>query len=506
MDGKKLYNIYLFYICDKYIEVKKKFENTLSCSKVGWIFTSAVIVILCLPLLFMDGMFMDAMLYTSVAHNLSKGIGTFWFPQFSTHNVGGLSSFHEHPPLGFGIQAVFFKIFGSSRYVERFYVLFTLILSAYGIHLVWNSVVRNFFPALEKISCLPAVFWVFMPLTFWSFSNNMLENTLTVFTLLAVYFYIQSFRSSTHKWIFLILATSATSAAFLTKGFPGLFPLSVAFWYFIFFERHSWKKFLVYYIYIFIILIFYIAALYFYDPARKALSIYLFKRVFYRILSLPTTDSWWFTAYRLFLELIPPILLALILYFFLRKKYSFRMEKKLISVFLFFLSVGVSASFPLMFTLVQKGFYMVPSFPYFAMAMGVVVGNPIINFMNELRNPTLRIIQNASLILLGTGLLITLLLSGQYKRDKELLEDVYALTKYLPNHSVIGISDAHWNEWSLQCYLARFGHISVESGFAKKYFLHFKEDTIPIPSEFRPINLPLHKFVLYEKINFAKGK
>lgn len=89
---------------------------------------------------------------------------------------------------------------------------------------------------------------------------------------------------------------------------------------------------------------------------------------------------------------------------------------------------------------------MVPSFPYFAMAISVLAGNPLISFMNELSNHTLRILRNASLILLGTGLSITFLLSGQYKRDKELLEDVYILTKYFPKNSLISVFDAHWNE------------------------------------------------------------
>jgi hypothetical protein len=74
-----------------------------------WLITIGVIVLCTLPALVKDGMFMDAMLYTSVAHNLSQGIGTFWFPQFSYDNMAGLTSFHEQPPLGFGIQACFFK-------------------------------------------------------------------------------------------------------------------------------------------------------------------------------------------------------------------------------------------------------------------------------------------------------------------------------------------------------------------------------------------------------------
>lgn len=43
----------------------------------------------------------------------------------------------------------------------------------------------------------------------------------------------------------------------------------------------------------------------------------------------------------------------------------------------------------------------------------------------------------------------------------------------------------------------------LEGVFSSRYFLHFKEDTNPIPPEFRRINLSLHKFVLYEKKIFS---
>ena len=86
---------------------------------------------------------MDGMLYTSVAHNLGNGIGTFWFPQFSLHNLAGLNAFHEQPPLVFGIQAIFFKIFGDSMYVERVYTFITICITAFLINLLWKEIYKN---------------------------------------------------------------------------------------------------------------------------------------------------------------------------------------------------------------------------------------------------------------------------------------------------------------------------------------------------------------------------
>jgi len=124
-----------------------------------WFFSISVVFGLTLPVLIQDAMFQDAMLYSSVSHNLSQGIGTFWFPQYSKYNIAGLSSFHEHPPLLFGIQALFFKALGSSIYVERFYTFLMILFHIWLINLLWKVV----FPKTDvqrKLGWLPVLFWI----------------------------------------------------------------------------------------------------------------------------------------------------------------------------------------------------------------------------------------------------------------------------------------------------------------------------------------------------------
>ena len=108
-----------------------------------WIFAISVAFALTLPTLIKDGMFMDAMLYTSVSHNMSHGMGSFWFPYFDEHNVAGLTSFHEQPPLVFTIQSFFFRLFGDSRFVERFYVVFCMICNIILMSMLWKSIFKK---------------------------------------------------------------------------------------------------------------------------------------------------------------------------------------------------------------------------------------------------------------------------------------------------------------------------------------------------------------------------
>ncbi len=48
-----------------------------------------------------------------------------------------MSEFHEHPPLAMGLESIYFKLFGTSRFVEKFYSLTTCLLVVFGIMKLW---------------------------------------------------------------------------------------------------------------------------------------------------------------------------------------------------------------------------------------------------------------------------------------------------------------------------------------------------------------------------------
>ncbi|MEO0777779.1 MAG: hypothetical protein AAF146_14520, partial [Bacteroidota bacterium] len=121
--------------------------------------TLAVFIALLLPALLAEGMFMDGLLYTCVARNLGEGLGTFWQPYFSaTWSKWDVNSFHEHPPLAFGIQAVLYRLLGDSIYVERGYSLLCALASAGFLSAIW----RRLFSSLEEAELywLPILCWI----------------------------------------------------------------------------------------------------------------------------------------------------------------------------------------------------------------------------------------------------------------------------------------------------------------------------------------------------------
>ena len=150
-----------------------------------WLFTLATVFALTLPILVQDGMFQDGVLYSAVAHNLSLGYGSFWFPQYSALNIEGLPSFHEQPPLAFGIESLFFKILGDRLYVERFYTLLTMLLTVWILVKIWRLATIDAPANWQHLTWLPVLFWIMVPVCFWSYRNNMHENTLNIFAVLA---------------------------------------------------------------------------------------------------------------------------------------------------------------------------------------------------------------------------------------------------------------------------------------------------------------------------------
>ena len=126
----------------------------------------AIMIRLTVPILIQDGMFMDGVLYASISKNLANGFGSFWFPQLSLENISPQSAFHDHPPLGFWIESLFFRILGNSMYTERVYTFVTMVISGCLISFISKMMNKN------NTVWLTVILWILIPICFWSYANN----------------------------------------------------------------------------------------------------------------------------------------------------------------------------------------------------------------------------------------------------------------------------------------------------------------------------------------------
>ena len=468
------------------------------------ILTAAVFFAVILPVLIQDGMFMDGMLYTSVAHNLANGIGTFWEPIFSTTwQKNGVNTFHEHPPLVFGIQAIFFKLFGSSMYVERLYTLLMAVLTSFFIHKIWRLIL-GYNSAMQKMSWLPILLWISIPVCFWSYQNNMQENTMGLFSIIAVYFGIQFCKSNATKWISLLFCGIFIFLSTFSKGVPGLFPLAVMGIYWITHFNFSIAKMIISSIILLLIPISLFALFYFTnESAADGLSFYFNMRLMGRVEAAHTVDSRFYIVGRLLSELLGMLIFCGIIMIFRKfnnKKSNLTIDWKTAMCFVL---IGISGALPMMLTMVQKGFYLVPAFPYFAIGFSIIIAPTLLSYISKIDTTknNFKIFKAVAFILLIGTFVFTTTQIGKIKKDNILLEDVYKIGETIPSHSTIRIDKEMWTNWSLQTNLIRHFFISVDkSNIEHEYFLKQKSDATTELSNYEPIAINLNQYTLFKKV------
>jgi hypothetical protein len=463
-------------------------------------------MVLTVPVLIQDGMFIDGVLYSAVSHNLANGIGSFWFPSFSFNNMAGIhNSFHEQPPLIFGIQSLFYKLLGSSMYVERFYTVLMLFLNIWLIKKVWE-LIFTIETKLSEFSWLPVLLWITIPVCFWSFTHNMHENTVSVFTLSAIFFLIKAIQLQKANALVLnlILSSLFIFLASFSKGVPGLFPIAAPL-AFVVGKKISLKKAFALSAW----LLLSVAAVYglilFNHEARESLNNYVFLRLLKRIQDVPTTGNYLDTLFRLFFECLPMISIAILLKWRLKNRVLLSRENN--PVAFQFIIIGLMGVMPLMLTLVQKGFYMLPALPFIAIGFSVFIISEIQFLTHNLDGNALfkKVFSVFSALIFVLAIILSIFNVGKFSRNESLLKDIHTLGKLIPKHSVINCTYDLQRDWSLQTYLSRYYFISLDTNNPHSYYLADKTEFETFDStqfnDFDVLENRLNHFILLKKKN-----
>ncbi len=164
------------------------------------------------PFWLQEGMFMDGMIYASVAQNLAQGVGTFWAP---IYQPSAAAAYSEQLPLFTGMESLLFMLLGPTPWVERCFMALAWIAAAWGM----VALHRKWWPERSTESAIWVVaVWSSAPLIAWGMGNHVQEMWMAPFSLWAVV--AMSHRS--WAWLGGIL----TVATALFKGPQGLFPLA----------------------------------------------------------------------------------------------------------------------------------------------------------------------------------------------------------------------------------------------------------------------------------------
>jgi 4-amino-4-deoxy-L-arabinose transferase-like glycosyltransferase len=469
----------------------------IKIDKVFWVLTITTFLALLLPILVQDGMFLDGITYSAISNNLSNGIGGFWSPHYTKTLA---PHFHGHPPLVFGIQSLLFNLLGHGIYTERIYTFLSSIFTAFGIVSCWRLFVID--SSLKQFSWLPVLLWITIPLNFWAYQNNLLENTLGVFTIFSIYFISKSLIENKITW--LVIGSLLIVLAFFSKGFVGLFPLAAPLLYLLVFKPKPFHYPIVYSMVIMLstLALFY-ATLTLFPESKENILSYLHIQVIPSLSNeLEITEKHHLSIIiKLILELTIPIFFLLIVSIIKwrnNKHFKFYYMRHCI----YFLLIGISASIPLIITLKQRSFYLVPSVPFYILSIGFLITPFVKEKLDKLSKSTLKRIMSASLVSFLLVIAISIYNFGKFSRDEEKLKDVYTISSFIPKGTVISTTKNIWIDWSLQASMSRIGYISLDCDNTHKYFLIDKTniDSVTI-GKYENMNLKLSKYMMLIRKN-----
>ncbi|HOY66131.1 MAG TPA: glycosyltransferase family 39 protein [Candidatus Ozemobacteraceae bacterium] len=463
-----------------------------------WFFLVGLYFLLFFHLLFQQGMFMDGILYATVSRNFAQSHGA-WFDF-----IYNAKPFYDQPPLALWLQSVLFTLFGDSIYVERIYSFFCGLIAVCFLILIWRRVHSN--NELANFLWVPIFFFCSVPLIFWSYSNNMLENTLSVFVLASVYFQLLCIANN-YSLFFLCLSSCSVFLAFLSKGLVGLFPLVFFLFHWLIFRSVKISKMIAMSFLLLVITGICCYTFFSLVPGSREYFQTQFSAQVINSLSGNVNLSLrpFLVPRRLFQELLPAIIFGLIFWViaYRRGYYSWLSHKQTLSQAILFLLLGLSASLPIMMSYKQRGYYLVPSLHFFVLSVSIFMGPILKSIFDrvEISDVISKWVKSSIVIFLAVSLIFSFSTIGKIGRNQDKIADVVALGNIIGRGQKITIAKNLAEDWYLLGYFQRFFDISLEPYDGNERFLYFLADleTSHIPGSFVKEKIPLKRLVLYRR-------
>jgi hypothetical protein len=154
------------------------------------------------------------------------------------------------------------------------------------------------------------------------------------------------------------------------------------------------------------------------------------------------------------------------------------------------LLIGLAGALPLMVTLEQRGFYLVTTIPFFAIAIAMWLAPRLTLLINKIpiEHVGFKIAKATTLLLLLISIVFSVMQIGKFKRDEGLLKDIYTIGTIVPHKSIINMPKDMVNDWSIVCYFERYLDISLEDENKHTYFVIRKD----LPKALVPANYKLY--------------
>lgn len=486
-----------------------------------------------------------------VSQRMAEGFEDFWLPSLSSP---GNPDRLNYLPLGYWLESQWYNLFGDNSFMaEKVYSVLTFFIIAALITWIWRLAGMP-----ERTGWLPLLCWLTIPIVSWSATNNLLESTMTMFVLLSVAFMFKSellhgrdlrLRKSFHggdlrprksllyKLCFLILSALAMELAFMVKGFSGLFPIFFPTLYWLIVERRTEsgenpsatevrERILSRRIQAFKYAIFSTAVIVMVWIVTLSIVIinspevynhlynYLHHQMIGGVLHVQTVSSRFYIVYVLVLQAIIPLLIIGIIsllriksrpfYHFMFYRYF---EQKLTALQVerskrgwLFLAVGLSGILPIMLGLKQQEFYIVPTLPFFALAMGCLLYDLLQDWLENINTIAHRVLIAISVLLFGSGLVLNVASLRMMNSNEELLSDMKLILPYLSGGETLSVSAEMMQDAVAAEYFYRYKQVIFDTTAGHNHFVSIYSDVDyqTDSMHYCDMQLPTQRYKLFE--------
>ncbi|WP_185716366.1 ArnT family glycosyltransferase [Larkinella knui] len=487
--------------------------------RIGWLFTLAWGAFIVFRRLLREGMWADGLTYAAISRNMAIGKGSFWSPIFASSfwlPYNQTETFYEHPPLLFYIQSWFFRLLGDTYVTERVYCLVVFILIIALIVQLWRQLIPADHP-LYRWEWLP-VFLVFtFPLTEWTYEQNYLDATMSLFCLLAVKYTIAGWQNPQRWFLMATLAVLSLLAAFLTKGPVSLHVLAVPGLYGLFYGRTPeiakairWTSILTGG---FVLLM---ALLVLYEPARIFLQAYFNQQVWAALNSkrevFEDTQGPFGRMYIikvLLINVAPAVALQAVLWALNRFWFKSREPVRPLSGLIrFYIGLGLAATLPIMATTKQIDYYVVAAIPYMALGLAAWMGPQLLKVIDSvsLSPRSLQIILGAGVFAcVAAGVYGVNIAGTPYHSYKDILVEVNKIGAVVPPDTKLGVCPEMMVSPLLHSYIQRYNRLEMTTLDKKPdYFLADERCRDGQQQQltylgYQPVSISLKSYSLYHR-------
>ena len=439
----------------------------------------------------------DGLEYGTVARNMADGLGTFWRPYLEDfiHPV-----FHEHPPLVFWIQSLFFRLFGDGPYLENFYGCLAGLVTLGCMAWFWQRVRRDF--GLTAIgNWWPMLLMVPLPLFTYTLQTNRIVATYIIFAILPTYAAYRSVTAGKHTVFFSLMSGALIYLGFIAKGPVALFTFALPAIAWLTLKSKLSKAVLSTILAIFAFTIILFSVFYLFPDSQD------FWKGFWKAQIMASLenqrapgDTHWYLVERWAAEMAVPLFIAVVL--MALNRVSLR-EIQFSRQAWFFLLIGLASSLPFLISMRQHNRYIFHSYPFYVLSLAFATDSVAAKMEALLgAKPKFKTaVGLIAVIFFTAGLASMLYEKGRVRGREPFFYDIYLQKIELPQRTTISACPEAMilNDW-LFADMMRFYKNSLTPAMGQEYLIIAKDSGCKVPEGYRIINRPPRiKYILYQK-------